>query len=290
MGEIWGGTIVATLSLIEQIRRQYPMFSKSERLVADYVCDHLPQISRMSIREFKQAVGVSEPTIFRFCQAIGFRGFKEFKISLAEQTPTFQDYFVAAPSEGKSTVQNLVERLLLTERDAIETTLHMLDYARLDEAAQLVARAQRICLFGVSTSFDICRDMQRRLSRLGISAWASNEFHDAVVQLARFRAEDLLICVSQSGATNEVLDVAKQGQQFGVPLLAITAFPSSPVGRLARVVLPTYAPEITGNRLGMATRIAQFAVADALYMAITCYMGDNVSALMESTIVPLMRR
>lgn len=187
---------------------------------------------------------------FAFAQAIGFRGFKEFKISLAEQTPTFQDYFVAAPSEGKSTVQNLVERLLLTERDAIETTLHMLDYARLDEAAQLVARAQRICLFGVSTSFDICRDMQRRLSRLGISAWASNEFHDAVVQLARFRAEDLLICVSQSGATNEVLDVAKQGQQFGVPLLAITAFPSSPVGRLARVVLPTYAPEITGNRLG----------------------------------------
>ena len=92
---------MATLSLIEQIRRQYPMFSKSERLVADYVCDHLPQISRMSIREFKQAVGVSEPTIFRFCQAIGFRGFKEFKISLAEQTPTFQDYFVAAPSEGE---------------------------------------------------------------------------------------------------------------------------------------------------------------------------------------------
>ena len=99
-------------------------------------------------------------------------------------------------------MQNLVERLLLTERDAIETTLHMLDYARLDEAAQLVARAQRICLFGVSTSFDICRDMKRRLSRLGISAWASNEFHDAVVQLALFRAEDLLICVSKSGATN----------------------------------------------------------------------------------------
>ena len=117
------------------------------------------------------------------------------------------------PQEGKSEVQNLVEQLLLSERDAIETTMHQLDYGLLERAAEMIVGAKRICLFGISTSFDVCRDMQRRLNRLGLPAWASNEFHDAVAQTASFEQSDLLICVSQSGATREVLDMAKSAAQ-----------------------------------------------------------------------------
>lgn len=278
------------MSLIEKIRRTYPDLSQSERLVADYICERLPQVSRMSIRELKQAIGVSEPTVFRFCQAIGFRGFKEFKISLAEQTPTFQDYFTVIPQEGKSEVQNLVEQLLLSERDAIETTMHQLDYGLLERAAEMIVGAKRICLFGISTSFDVCRDMQRRLNRLGLPAWASNEFHDAVAQTASFEQSDLLICVSQSGATREVLDMAKSAAQQGLPVLALTAFPASRLAEQSALVIQTYAPEVTGNRLGLTTRIAQYAMVDALYMAVAHRLGDQVTCLMETSLVPIMRR
>lgn len=278
------------VSLLELIRRHYPDFSQSERLVADYICNHLPMVSRMSIREIKEAVGVSEPTVYRFCQVLGFEGFKDFKISLAEQTPTFKDYFTATPQAGKSDLENLVERLLLSERDAIDTTLRMLDYETLEKAAQAVVRAHRICLFGCSTSYDICRDTQRKLSRLGLSAWAYNEFHDAVAQLARFDEKDLLLCVSQSGATREPLDVVKNARQRGIPVLLVTAFPSSRIGECASLILRTYAPEVTGNRLGLTTRIAQYSVMDALYMAVARLLGDRVCELMESSLVPLMRR
>jgi len=281
---------VQLVSLIEQIRRKYPDLSQSERQVADYVCDHLTQVPYLSIREFKQLLGVSEPTIFRFCQALGFKGYKDFKICLAEQKPSFQDYFSARPEEGKSELQNLVERMLMGERDSIDTTLRLMDYSALEQAAQAVVSARRVCLFGVSTSFDVCHDMQRKFGRLGLSAWAHGDFHDAVPQMARMDENDLVICVSQSGATREVLDAAKKAREFGVPVLAVTAFPSSSLARLADRMLPAYAPEITGNRLGLATRIAQYAVMDALYMAVAHLLGDKVVELMESTQVPLMHR
>lgn len=281
---------MASMTLIETIRRKYPDLSQSERLVADYICERLPQVSRMSIRELKQAIGVSEPTVFRFCQAIGFRGFKDFKISLAEQTPTFQDYFTVIPQEGKSEVQNLVEQLLFSERDAIETTMRQLDYPLIDRAAQRIVAAGQICLFGVSTSYDVCRDLQRRFNRLGLHAWASNEFHDAAAQMAGFAPEDLLICISQSGSTREVLDMAKSAGAQGLPVLSLTAFPSSRLAEQSALVLQTYAPEITGNRLGLTTRIAQYAMADALYMAVAHRLGDQVSQIMESSLVPIMRR
>ena len=281
---------MANSPISDQIRSRYASFSPSERQVADYVCDHISQVSRMSIRDLKQAIGVSEPTVFRFCKALGYNGFKEFKISLAEQTPTFQEYFTASPSEGKSEVQNLVERMLLAGRDTVDATLRMLHYDQLEQAALRILSARRVLLFGLSTSYSVACDIQRRLTRIGLSAWAVNEFHEAAPQLTRFDQDDLLICVTQTGETREALETAQKAYELGVPVLAITVLPASPVCRFATLVLQTYAPELSDNRLGITTRMAQFAMADALYMAITHHMGAHVAELMTSSNVSRMRR
>ena len=56
----------------DQIQQIYPSLSKGERKVADYVRENMSAVLRMTIRELKDAVGVSEPTVFRFCQAMGY--------------------------------------------------------------------------------------------------------------------------------------------------------------------------------------------------------------------------
>ena len=275
-----------SMPLLDRIRRAYPNLSNSERAVADYVCEHWSQVARMSIRDIRDAVSVSDPTVYRFCQSIGFSGFKEFKISLAEQTATFRDYFSVEAAEGKSELQQLVERLLHSEKETLSATLGVLDYEALEDATEKVIGADRICLFGCSTSFDICRDLQRRLTRLGLSVFAHNEYHEAAVQLTRFSEKDLLICVTQSGTTQEVVDTAQVAVKNGVQILVITANPVSRVGRLGTLVLRTYAPELTRNRLGLTTRIAQLGVADALYMSVAHKMGDRVAELLSSSVVP----
>lgn len=284
---------MAPLSLIEQIRRRYSVFSQSERQVADYICDHLPQISRMSIRELKDAVGVSSPTVFRFCQSMGFQGFMDFKISLAEQTPTFKDYFTIdaqAEEEAGKAGENLVKKLLHSERDAIDATLNMLDYPRLFRAAKMIAGAKRIYLFGISTSYDICCDLQRKFSRLGLSIWANNDVHDATSHLACFSKEDLLLCISQSGTTKETVAIAKYAFESDIPVIAVSAFPTGAIAQFSSLFLQTFAPELKGNRVGITTRVAQHAMVDALYMAVASSIDKDVEQLMEQSLIPLLHR
>ena len=275
--------------LPDRIRNIFPQLSNSERAVADYVCSHLAQVSRMSIHDLREATGVSAPTVCRFCRSIGFSGFREFKISMAEQTGSFRDYFEVETTEGKSELQQLVERLLQSEKETITGALSVLNYSLLEDATEKIIRADRICLFGCSTSYDICRDLQRRLTRLGLSVFAHNEYHEAAVQLTRFSKNDLLICVTQSGNTQEVLNTAEVAAKNHVEILVITANPTSRVGRMGSLVLQTYAPELAGNRLGLTTRIAQIAAADALYMSIAHKMGDRVVELLSSSVVPKMQ-
>ncbi len=280
----------SSMSILERIRGNYSQLPGSERSVADYVFENWHRIARMSIQEIGSALQVSEPTVYRFCQHIGFSGFREFKISLAEQSATYQKYFSTEEAETKNELQMLVERLLLSERQTIETAMTLINYTDLETASQMIVFAERICLFGISTSYDICRDLQRKLTRLGLTAFAHNEYHEAAAQLARFTKNDLLICVTQSGNTQETCETAQVAQKQEVPILTLTANPNSRTGQLSKLVLRTYAPEITGNRLGITTRMAQFALTDSLYMSIAHRMGRKVEEMLSSSVVPLMQK
>ena len=270
----------------DRIRDVYPGLSKSEKAVADYVFSHLTQVPRMSIRDIQEAAAVSAPTVCRFCHSMGFTGFKEFKISLAEQSTSFRDYFEVDSTEGKSEQRQLVEKLLRSEKETIAGALAAMDYDVLESATEKIIGAGCICLFGCSTSYDICRDLQRRLMRLGLNVFAHNEYHEAAVQLTRFTPRDLLICVTQSGNTQEVLNTAQVAVRHQVKVMVITANPTSRVGRLGSLVLRTYMPERLENRLGLTTRIAQIAAADALYMSVAHRMGDRAVQLLSSSVIP----
>lgn len=69
------------LSQVEAMREQ---LRPSERKLADYVLEAPREVLDLSMTDFAARAGVSQPTIARFCQALGFSGFREFKIRLAQ--------------------------------------------------------------------------------------------------------------------------------------------------------------------------------------------------------------
>ena len=68
------------LSQVEAMRDQ---MRPSERKLADYVIEAPREVLDLSMTEVAARAGVSQPTIARFCHALGFSGFREFKIRLA---------------------------------------------------------------------------------------------------------------------------------------------------------------------------------------------------------------
>ena len=79
--------------LLRQIKNSLPDLRKSEKVVGEFVLKDPKSIITMKTAEASDAMGISEPTLIRFCKAIGFTGFQEFKINLSQQLAA-DDYFV----------------------------------------------------------------------------------------------------------------------------------------------------------------------------------------------------
>ena len=76
---------------------------KSERKVADFVLNNLMQVIRMRIVDLAQEANVSEPTVVRFCRAVGCQGFQDFKLALAQQLASSPSYGQIAVTDSDST-------------------------------------------------------------------------------------------------------------------------------------------------------------------------------------------
>ena len=109
----------------ELLREKYSELTRSGRLVADYLTQHAEQAQYLSISALGAACGVAEATIFRFCRSLGFDGYNEMKIALAQAN--------AMPNAEAGAVSV----------DAINGTLGVLDPAAVDEAAALLEQARQ---------------------------------------------------------------------------------------------------------------------------------------------------
>ena len=269
----------------DQIQQIYPSLSKGERKVADYVRENMSAVLRMTIRELKDAVGVSEPTVFRFCQAMGYSGFKDFKISMAQGYSSYNEYFFHTDAENNATeLQALIRKTLYSESHVIETTMRFLDETLLEAASRQLIDSRRIGLFGVGTSFTICNDAQRKLTRLGLSVWTYNEFHSSMMLISTMNENDVVFCISHSGITPETGEILKIAHAKGIHTILMTSFPNTPMCKYAQIILRTYGQEVSTNRTAMTSRIGQLAVVDALYVTLVHLMGEDVVNFMEQTV------
>ena len=83
---------IANHDVFKIIAQAHPQLRKSERKVADYVLEHRAKIVQMRIVDLAAAAAVSEPTVVRFCRALDFDGFQDFKLNLAQFMGTNTSY------------------------------------------------------------------------------------------------------------------------------------------------------------------------------------------------------
>ncbi len=271
-------------SIFEMITTAYPNLPQSEKKVADYVINNLPQVLRMTVQMLTKEVGVSEPTVFRFCNSLGFTGFKDFKISAAERMSN-EDYFFSDINKDnfKTDIQELITSVLRSEEDTILATIKGIDFAKLNIAANMLIESNRICFFGAGSSGVICKDAMLKFIRLGKSVWGINDYHTACNLVSLFNAEDLVICITNTGNTKETVNLLKIAKENGIPTISMTTSVQSKVCQYSDVVLRTFARESLYSRTAMTSRIGQYAMVDALFMNVIHSMGAVSIDRLEKT-------
>ena len=265
-----------------RIKSAMESFKPSERAVAEFVLGNPEQVMHMSISEASQDIGVGESTIIRFCRVIGYKGYQDFKLRLAQDLVEPVHYI----HENVSFTDNpkdLAQKVFQTNLKAVEDTMKVLDTEMVEVAAKLLTGARRIDIYGVGYSSFTANDAKLKLARLGLIVDAYGDAHLQAMAAVSLTKSDVVIGISHSGSTKDVVDSLVVARKAGAVTIAITNFSPSPITKAADVVLLTAAPESAFGGEVLTSRIAQLCVVDVLSVTVAITLGEKCLSLIEKT-------
>lgn len=260
------------LSQVEAMREQ---LRPSERKLADYVLEAPREVLDLSMTDFAARAGVSQPTIARFCQALGFSGFREFKIRLAQSVaadvPTvYRDVKSDEPPAG------VAAKVLDRTIGALIQVRNSLSSDSVAAAIAILAEARRIEFYGAGGSGIAALDMQHKFFKLGVPSVAYSDPHTYTTSAALLGAGDVVVAISNTGRTRDILDACKSALHGGAKVIAIT-HGNSPLARLATVGLFANVDEDTDIFSPMTSRVSHLAIGDILAVGLALARGPELA-------------
>jgi DNA-binding MurR/RpiR family transcriptional regulator len=257
-------------------------FKPAERSIAQFVLDNPERVMQMSISEAARDIGVGESTVIRFCRAVGYKGYQEFKLRLAQDLVEPVEYIHENITFADRT-EELAQKVFQTNVRAVEDTMRSLDPGMVEVAAKALAGARRIDIYGVGYSSLTALDAKLKFARLGLSADSYGDAHLQAMAAALLDKGDVAIGISHSGSTRDVVDALGSARKSGATTISITNFSPSPITRSSDVVLLTASPESPLGGEVLTSRIAQLCVIDVLSVALAVTLGESCLELIKRT-------
>lgn len=252
----------------------YTELTDSEKQIADYIIANLNEVIYMNVHTLAERAQVSVATIVRFSQHLGFDGYRTFKLFLAKCNGDHEDYILDIKKEPNITV-NQVQKVLNAEMNSIRLTLEGIDYTVLEKVALQIKSAKNLLFCGTGTSNIVGNDACLKFQRTGKFSFCACDLHTAVLYMSSFTTDDLVIGISHSGQNETVCKVMETAGQTKIPTVAITTFPGSRICSCADSILYTQTRESPFHKVAITSRISQFAVMDALFMAYVAIDRDS---------------
>ena len=246
--------------LVGEIKNSFGSFHASEALIAQTIIDDPAAVAQMNISRLAEHSVTSVSSVVRFAKTMGFKGYPEFRMALVGE--------VSRLGNVDTSIRDLDGGITLNDTLAIKTTAERLDPKTFVQVVNLWSKAKTIATFGLASSGYVAMDLQLKLNRLGIASIAWRDAHSALTSISLLKKGDVLVALSHSGSTVDVIDVITEFKNRGVKIVLITNGIRSQAATLADYVLFTSARETTFRSGATASRIAQLTVVDCLCVAL----------------------
>jgi RpiR family carbohydrate utilization transcriptional regulator len=249
---------------------------KSERKVAEFVLKEPLGVIRMRIVDLARQAGVSEPTVVRFCRAVGCHGFQDFKLALAQQLASSPSYGQIAVTDTDST-REYTHKVFDSTVDTLLKVRDSLVFENLDAAVEAICNAQRVEFYGFGASAAVAFDAQHKFFRLQITSAAYSDPHLQNMSATSLHAGDIVVAISQSGRTKALLDSMELVKKVGGIVIGL-APSNSPIARKANIAIEVNAKQDIQIYTPLSSRIAHLAVLDALAIGVAQKKGPQLEA------------
>jgi len=261
-------------SIESRINAVQDKMTKTDKIFLEYLKGaNYNEIVYQSITELSELSSVGEATILRFCRKLGLKGYQEFKLVLA------QELSKNIYNEEEGYIGKIADNMI----SAISETKNIINMMELDKAIELLAKSRRKYFFGLGNSGIAAMEAKTRLMRIGFHVDALQDSHFMAMTTSTLTSEDVIVLVSISGSTKDIIDVAEIARENGVKIIVITNYSKSPVARYADIILYTVRREGPLEGGSMVSKISQLYLIDVLCTGITLYINGDANEMLEKT-------
>ncbi len=252
--------------LLIQIKKLLPALPDQERKVGEYLLQHPYDAASLTIAALAKRSGVSNTTVSRFCQRMGFEGCRQMKIALAREwgTPSTLVYVESQPGDS---LASIAQRIFAANIQTLHDIQRSLDLNVLDQVVEAIMRARRVDLYSAGGAGIAARELQLKCMHLGINANAFLDSQMQVMSAASLTPEDVGIGISHTGMQSQVAEALTLAREGGAATVALTSYPATPVAKAADVVLYTASLAAAITYDSPTVRNAQLAIVDVIYEA-----------------------
>jgi DNA-binding MurR/RpiR family transcriptional regulator len=260
----------------------YNSLSKAEQKVADAVLEDAETTVYSSVTDLAEKADVGETTVIRFCRKLGFRGFQEFKLAVAQDLVAPSQH-VHGKIQDSDDIATMAEKITAYNTQTLQDTHSLLQEEELEKATEALIRGRRLFFFGLGSSGITAADAKYRFMRLGFNADCASDAHVIAMNAALTTPEDVVVGITTSGSTKDLVDAVRIAKQNGAYIICITNHARSPITQYADAILLGAAKETPLQGGAFSSKLAQIHVLDILSTVVAMRNRDSAFAALNTT-------
>ncbi|MCS3432011.1 MurR/RpiR family transcriptional regulator [Klebsiella sp. BIGb0407] len=266
------------MNCLLRIRTRYPMLAQSERKLADFLLADPERVRHLSSQQLAEEAGISQSSVVKFSQKMGFKGFPAMKLAISEALASGQNpHSVLVHNQilGDDPLRMVGEKLIKENIAAMHASLDVNTEEKLLASINLLRNARRVLLVGIGASGLVAKNFSWKLMKIGINAVAEQDMHALLATVQAMSSDDILLAISYSGERREINLAADEALNVGAKVLTITGFTPNALQQRATLCLYTIAEEQATRSAAISSTSAQMMLTDLLFMALVQHDLEN---------------
>lgn len=226
-------------NLIAMITEKMPRMSKSHKLIGKYIVEHSESAMNMTATRLGEVIGISESTVVRFANEMGYKGYPELQKALRNLIKTKLTSVQRIDISDMTIGEDVVKDVMTNDIENLKTSVEQLDREQFEKASDMIANAKTVYIIGVRSALMLANFLYYYLDLImdNVKLVVTTGNGEIYEQLRRIGKEDVIIGITfprYSARTKECLEIAKKS---GADIVAVTDSEVSPIVPVADSVL-----------------------------------------------------
>ena len=246
-----------------KLKSTYSSLTKSEKKIADFIMGNLEEVKNMTSYDISKQVDVGQATVIRFSKKLGYTSYSELINEIGKME---QEEILEKNINLKDSIETTNSKIANQYIDVIKLTLELNPEKVFRNVVNEIKKAEKIVVLGIGNSAIVSSDFVNKLVRVGLNAFTNLDTHLQFAMISNLKKNDLLILISDSGETREVVEAAKMAKENGTTIISITKFTKNKLYTYSDYIMKTASFDISLRLDATTSRITQFTIIDMIFI------------------------